>query len=536
MTLVALDRNLGVIWIELLRHLWQSALILAPLFFIAHVLRSAPARWTHRLWLAALAKLFIPLALFGPLVSVALDRAFADHAASTDANGFQGFRVLVTVIGADSATTAARVIDRFPAPFFTLCTLTYLGIACWLVFRTVRDIVSARRLTSISVPIEGERKTRLERAIRLAGVERHRVIVSESNQIPAVVGVFRPRIVLPLRLLDALDVDELKAVLLHEEMHRRNADPAIAVAQRLASSLLFFFPLLAPVQRRLRESAELRCDEDALTAGAEPQAYGRALARTIQLGLAPSPAPAALGDGNPSLVAARLARLRNPWRTKLMTKHRVAIAAAAAILAVGIFLPVAPARVVAGTEPVIPELDGLWSRNQKVSLQFENAPAVKVLDAIAAAGKLKVSVDGPEDCCLVSMSLTDVPLRRALEVLAAQIDTRYQVLDPNSLRVVLFEPPKLADDVTMPVLLTKVEVKYPHDARDARAGGTVILQVMIREDGTVGDVEVVKHAEGWPSMDEAAIVAVRQRTYLPAMKDGQPVSIDFTIRVDFRME
>jgi TonB family protein len=535
MTLATLDRSLGVIWFEVFRHLWQSALILAPLFLIAHVLRSAPARWTHRLWVAALAKLFIPLALFGPLVGVALDRAITGHPISTDANGFGGFRVLVAVIGADSATTASRVIDRFPPPFFTLCTLTYLGIACWLIFRTGRDLVTARRLTRTSVPIEGERKTRLESAIRLAGLDQNRVIVSESNLIPAVVGAFRPRTVLPLRLLDALDVDELKAVLLHEEMHRRNADPAIAVAQRLASSLLFFFPLLAPVQRRLRESAELRCDEDALTAGAEPQAYVRALARTIQLGLDPSPAPAALGDGNPSLVAARLARLSNPWRTKLMTKHRVAIAAAAAILAVGIFLPVAPARVIAGTEPVLPELDGLWSRNQRLSLQFDNAPAATVLDSIAAAGKLQISMDGPDDCCPVSMSLTDVPLRRALEVLAAQIDARYQLLNPNSLRVVLPGPLRLADDVTMPVLLTKVEPKYPHDARNARAGGIVILQAMIREDGTVGDVEVVKHAEGWPSMDEAAIVAVRQRTYRPGMKDGQPVSINFNIRVDFRM-
>jgi TonB family protein len=440
MTLAMLDRNLGAIWIELLRHLWQSALILAPLFLVAHVLRSAPARWTHRLWVAALAKLFIPLALFGPLVGVALDWALRGHPIATDAKSFQGFRVLVTVIGADTAKTASRVIDRLPAPFFALCTLTYLGIACWLIFRTGRDLVAACRLARAAVTIEGDRKTRLECAIRLAGVERHRVIVSDSNLIPAVVGALRPRIVLPLRLLDALDVDELKAVLLHEEMHRRNADPAIAVAQRLASSLLFFFPLLAPIQRRLRESAELRCDEDALAAGAEPRAYVRALARTIQLGLDPSPAPAALGDGNPSLVAARLVRLSNPWRTKLMTKHRVAIAVAAAILAVGVFLPVAPA------------------------------------------------------------------------------------------------PPKLADDVTMPVLLTKVEVKYPHDARDARAEGTVILQARIQEDGTVGDVEVAKPAEGWPSMDEAAIVAVRQRTYRPATTGGQPVSVDFDIKVEFRMK
>ena len=535
MNLATLDRNLGMLWIELLRHLWQSALVLTPLFFVAHVLRSAPARWSHRLWVAALAKLFIPLTLFGPLVGAALERALAGHAVSTDGNGLGRFGILVTVIGADSATTGTRAIDRFPAPFFTLCTLTYLGIACWLVFRTSRDLIAARRLARIAVPVAGERKTRLESAIRLAGVARDRVIISDSDLIPAVVGAIRPRIVLPLRLLDALDVEELKAVLLHEEMHRRNADPAIAVAQRLASSLLFFFPLLAPLQRRLRESAELRCDEDALTAGSEPQAYVRALARTIQLGLDPSPAPAALGDGNPSLVARRLARLREPWKTKIMTKHRVAIAVATAILAVGVFLPVAPARVVAGTEPVIPELDRLWARNQRISLQFEDVPAAEVLNAIATAGKILVAMDGPDDCCLVTLSLTDVPLRRALEVLAAQTDARYQVLNANTLRVWLPELPVPADDVTMPVLLTKVEPIYPHDARDARAEGTVILQAVIKEDGTVGGVEVLKHAEGWPSLDEAAIVAVRQRTYRPAMKTGRPVSFNFNIKVEFAL-
>jgi TonB family protein len=300
--------------------------------------------------------------------------------------------------------------------------------------------------------------------------------------------------------------------------------------------LFFFFPLLAPLQRRLRQSAELRCDEDALRAGAEPQAYVRALARTIQLGLDPSPAPAALGDGSPSIVAQRLAKLREPWRTEIMTKHRVAIGVAAAILAAGVFLPVAPAKVIAGTEPVIPELDRLWNRNQRISLQFENVSAAKVLDAIASAGKLHVAMAGPEDCCLVSIAVTDVPLRRALEVLAAQTNLHYEVVNADSLRVSLPQPLIPSGDVTMPELLTKVEPVYPHDARDARAGGKVILQAVIREDGTVGDVQVLAHAEGWPSLDEAAIAAVRQRTYRPGMKDGHPVSIYFTIRVDFSLK
>jgi len=533
MSLAALDHTLGVIWIGVLRHLWQSALVLLPLFLLAHVLRSAPARWSHRLWVAALAKLFIPLALFGPLVGVAWQRLFTGRTTTPQGNGPAGYDVIMTVFGADTFGPSSQWL---PVPFFTLCTLAYLAIACWLIVRASRDLMAARRLARVAAPIAGERKTRLESAIRLAGIPKDRVIVSDSNLIPAVVGALRPRIVLPARLLDALEVDELTAVLLHEEMHRRNADPAIATVQRLASSLLFFFPLLAPLQRRLREAAELRCDEDALRAGAEPQAYVRALARTIRLGLDPSPAPSALGDGNPSIVARRLARLREPWRTKTMTKHRLAIACAATILGAGVFFPLTPAKVVPGTEPNIPELDRLWNSNRRISLQFESVSAAKVLDAIATAGNIRIVMDGPEDCCLVTLALADVSLRRALESLAAEVELRYRVVNSDTLHVRLPEPLLPGgDDITMPELVSKVDPIYPHDARDARAEGKVILQAVIREDGTVGDVEVLTPAEGWPSLDEAAIAAVRQRKYRPGLKDGRPVSIYFTIRVDFRL-
>ena len=260
------------------------------------------------------------------------------------------------------------------------------------------------------------------------------------------------------------------------------------------------------------------------------------MARTIRLGLDPSPAPAALGDGNPSIVARRLAKLREPWRTKTMTRHRVAIALAATILAAGVLFPLTPAKVTPGTEPDIPELDRLWNRDQRISLQFENVSAAKVLDAIATAGNIHVVMDGPEDCCLVTLSLAEVSLRRALESLAAQVELRYRVVNSDTLHVWLPEPlVPGGDGITMPELLSKVEPVYPHDARDARAEGKVILQAVIREDGTVGNVEILTHAEGWPSLDEAAIAAVRQRKYRPALKDGRPVSIYFTIRVDFRL-
>ena len=159
MSLAALDHTLGVFWIELLRHLWQSALVLLPLFLLARVLRSAPARWSHRLWVAALAKLFIPLALFGPLVGAAWQRVFAGRTAAPQGNGPAGYHAIMTVFGADTVAPSSRWL---PAPFFTLCTLAYLAIACWLIVRTSRDLMAARRLARVTVPVRGDRQARLK--------------------------------------------------------------------------------------------------------------------------------------------------------------------------------------------------------------------------------------------------------------------------------------------------------------------------------------------------------------------------------------
>ena len=188
-----------------------------------------------------------------------------------------------------------------------------------------------------------------------------------------------------------------------------------------------------------------------------------------------------------------------------MTDHRVAIAVAATILATGVFFPLTPAKVAPGTEPDIPQLDRLQNVDRRVSVEFENVPAVKVLEA-----------------------------RRALEVLAGQTGLRYEVVSADCLRVTLPSPLLPTDDMTMPEIVTKIDPMYPTDARDARVDGKVVLQAVIRENGTVGEVQVLTAIPGWPSLDRSAAAAVQQWKYRPALKDGHPVSIYFTVVIQFR--
>jgi protein TonB len=84
-----------------------------------------------------------------------------------------------------------------------------------------------------------------------------------------------------------------------------------------------------------------------------------------------------------------------------------------------------------------------------------------------------------------------------------------------------------------PVIATIVKPEYPEIARRVRASGTVILSVLITETGKVGDLRVIREAGGSSGLTQAAVKAVRQWTFSPAMKNGVPVKTWFTVPIPF---
>ena len=89
-----------------------------------------------------------------------------------------------------------------------------------------------------------------------------------------------------------------------------------------------------------------------------------------------------------------------------------------------------------------------------------------------------------------------------------------------------------------PELINKFMVKpeYHEDARKAGIQGKVILEVLIRKDGSVGKVKVMEGIEGYPSLAENAIEAVKQTKFKPATKDGKPVDMTIAIPIGFRLD
>jgi len=86
-----------------------------------------------------------------------------------------------------------------------------------------------------------------------------------------------------------------------------------------------------------------------------------------------------------------------------------------------------------------------------------------------------------------------------------------------------------------PVLVREREPAYTPEALRARIQGQVELQAVVLEDGTVGDVVVVKSLDRAYGLDLEAIKAARQWRFLPARQDGRAVRIAVTMLLDFRI-
>ena len=65
---------------------------------------------------------------------------------------------------------------------------------------------------------------------------------------------------------------------------------------------------------------------------------------------------------------------------------------------------------------------------------------------------------------------------------------------------------------------------YPAVSRRLKEEGTVVLDVFIQTDGSVGDVRV-KRSSGYPRLDEAALTAVRRWKYVPARRGSEPLAL-----------
>jgi beta-lactamase regulating signal transducer with metallopeptidase domain len=372
---------------------WQLIPLAIVVIMLDLVLRRAGPVVRSALWWMVLAKLILPPGLASPL-SIAQLWPVDDASAVVAATNFapvatpdepsslplamsyaaapearSGWKDLLLPLKSNRASGAAMLLAIWAAGAIAAAVLV-----CWR-YRRVR----AACLEGASRLIDGPD---VHMAVAVAAARRlglstlPPIVVGENSAgLPAVVGFFRPCVVLPRALLDRPS-GEIEHVLLHELAHVRRRDPLASLVCLAAQIVFWFHPAIWCARRRLATLREMACDRSvARLLGDATPAYRRTLillARSAALGASPSASasgvlaagPGALGlFQRQSQLVTRLDALARPVSMRRATE-RVACAAVGLAILVSC-VPLASTRAAPAASFDVPPLDRLEGSLQK---------------------------------------------------------------------------------------------------------------------------------------------------------------------------
>ncbi|WP_338866709.1 M56 family metallopeptidase [Myxococcus stipitatus] len=457
--------------------------------------------------------------------------------------------------------------------------------------RTLISWYCAQRLSRLHTrePAAAWREA-FERALSRMQLSRPvRLLASARVDVPQVIGLWRPLILVPAGAIVGLTPAQLEAVLSHELAHIQRHDYLVNLLQALVETFLFYHPAVWWLSHRIREEREHCADDLAVRSCGDAVLYARALAHIEQVRASPSPMPA-LGANGGSLLS-RIRRLlgvpeshapRRPWR--LVS----GIGGAALVVVLGASQVPLPAMAEAPLAPVVLALP--TPSAAQLARAFESieptahrplvAPLPKVLplkldNASKAPVRLsaKPSTKKPrtpppstllipdtEGIARTELPRTPYPLEAEpaqavaveetkptppVEAVAA-VPAPAPVVEPVAL-----VPPRpsqvpsedgvftLGPGITPPRFVSGQRLNFADLTQNIRARvsavpkGIVVTRCTITTDGTVTDC---KSLQGLSGLEDGIIRTLTTWRYAPAMLDGKPVPVHYDFDIWFTNE
>ena len=180
-----------------------------------------------------------------------------------------------------------------------------------------------------------------------------RLLVSRRVATAVALGILRPTIVLPQKIVKSSPPHTLRAVLLHEWAHIRHRDLWLLAVGRCLLAVLFAHPLFWWLRRTIRIDQELLAD--AAAAGEQRHDYAQELVHLVRItgNAAPGPISAGVGiwEGSSSFSRRIATLLDETFHISLKGSRRWRIEALAAMAIIGLACSLAtfqPAKSTAG--------------------------------------------------------------------------------------------------------------------------------------------------------------------------------------------
>ena len=292
-------RQLGAImteqWVQpvgwtLVHFIWQGILAAVLLWGLLRTFRKASS--AARYWMACLGLLTLACMPIATFMHVYEPQAKISASAPIQITQPQSIPQLApesVVMNADPAPLPLQsikevMIGKIEAAL-PVCVLGWIvGVAAlslWYLGGWCQ-LQKLRRIGTKSVPQAIEAKA-AQLAARLGIARVVRIVESALVQVPTVIGVLKPIILLPTSALTGLPPEQLSALIAHELAHIKRCDYLINILQTIVEILGFYHPALWWMSRQIRIERENGCDDMAVALLQNKKDYAGALFTMAQI-------------------------------------------------------------------------------------------------------------------------------------------------------------------------------------------------------------------------------------------------------------
>lgn len=368
-------------------HLVVSTIVLAIAMAAARFL-PLTARTRYAVLLIGIVKFAIPTAVFRfiPVEAVPIS---------------------LRTLGGGPTAAVAQTTQRIDWIAIAWATIALLLVGRWLLLR-IRTVAAALRSPAPASMRElaAVRDARMAMGIRIA-IDTIRSPICEA---PAVLRIVRPVIVLPAHGCDELTDDELRSLVLHECAHVARHDNLAALVQAMATSLLWFHPLVWLASRELTITREEACDEAVADSMRDTDAYVSALTKICHAIAAPRTAGASCMAS--AKIKERMEHLMSYETIKVKAWSHGAMLALAIVL-----IAMSTLAATAGPQSQENQDRGAEEKSysgEPISLNLKAADIRDVLETFAALTGLTFDV-APDVQASITMEVVNVPWDKVLD-------------------------------------------------------------------------------------------------------------------------
>jgi uncharacterized protein (TIGR03435 family) len=374
---------------RMLDHLWQSTLFAFLIGGLTFVFRKNDARVRYWMWFVAAVKFLVPFSLLqgagasllGPAVTSLLGLSAAPSLSSAS------LPIAIAEISQPFSGATVSVGSSAVAPHGGI---EWVPTAVWIAWALGMEFVVLQRFRAWRVVRAAVRaSTPIALATRWLPTDTE-VRFSRTVLEPAVVGIWRPILLLPGGIDQRLTPAQLDAVIAHEARHISARDNLTAGVQMVVECLFWFHPVVWWIGGRLVQERERACDEHVLGLLQNPRAYADGIVNVCKLYVG-APLPCVPGVSSSDLRRRIERIMRNETGEAVPRWTRIALGIVASLILIG---PIAAGAVTAPPGPTPSQAPGRAPLSTPPNAQFA-FQAVSVKQNVSGSVFARVDVRSP---------------------------------------------------------------------------------------------------------------------------------------------